>query len=136
MKDNKINEAARLAGAWWAERLADEFGDSRSAFAASVESHVRQELLGECHWDWWGQRKDGVGRKGRCFTENDYDPHYCLIPALREALPGVPDWKLRSALPTKTSLDITPEVLQPKEGYGNWTTDIPVPDPDEGQDHG
>lgn len=123
--------AAKMAGQWWADRLADEHADGRAAFAAAVEKRVLQELRGECYWDWFGTRKEGVGYENRSRTENDYDPHNCLIEALREALPGVPDYKLRDALPTKHLLDVTPEKLVPKEGYGNYTDPIPVPQPQE-----
>jgi hypothetical protein len=119
-------EAARLAGQWWAARLSDEFADHRSAFAASVEKHVLQELNGECYWDWFGERHDGVGREDFCRTEHDYDPHYCLVPAMLEAIPDVPFWKLKSALPIKHCLNVCPDVLKPKEGYGNWTPNIRV----------
>jgi hypothetical protein len=119
--------AAKMAGAWWAERLADEYAEARPAFAAAVEKRVLQELRGECYWDWHGERHDGVGYENRSRTENDYDPHNCLIEALQEALPSVPAWRLRNALPNKRMLDVTPEKLTPKDGYGNYTAEIAVP---------
>lgn len=127
--DDKMKKAARMAGKWWADRLADEFAASREAFAASVEKHVLQELRGECHWDWRGEKQDGPGFEGECLTEFDYDPHYCLIPALAKALPDVSTWKLRHALPQKHELRVTAVDMRPKEGYGNWTATI-------GVDHG
>lgn len=120
-------QAAEMAGQWWAERLDNEYADKREAFAAAVEKRVLQELGGECYWDWHGEEHKGQGRPERCTTEQDYDPHYCLIPALVEALPGVSTWKLRSALPNKHSLDVYADRLKPKEGYGNWTPEIQVP---------
>ena len=125
--DKKAN-AAKMAGEWWAERLASKYAEHRPAFAAAVEKRVLQELRGECYWDWHGERHEGVGHKDRSFTENDYDPHNCLIEALREALPDVPDYKLRTALPTKHTLDVTPVKLTPKEGYANYTAEIRVPE--------
>lgn len=126
MSDDKEATAARMAGEWWAARLADEYAEQRPAFAAAVEKRVLQELRGECYWDRGGERKEGVGYKGRSCTENDYDPLGLLGVALREALPDVPVWKLRNALLRKHSLDVTPDALEPKEGYGNWVPDIPV----------
>lgn len=120
--------AAKMAGEWWAERLHRKYAELRPAFAAAVETRVLQELRGECYWDWHGVRKEGVGHEDRSFSENDYDPHNLLVEALSEALPGVPDWDLRNALPQKHTLDVTPEKLKPKEGYGNYTAEIPVPE--------
>jgi hypothetical protein len=88
---------------------------------------VLQELRGECHWDWRGDRKEGRGYSDMSRTENDYDPHHLLIPALAEALPDVPEYKLRNALPQKHSLDVYHDRLRPKEGYGNWVEDVLVP---------
>lgn len=125
----QIAVAAKMAGQWWAERLADEYASARPAFAAAVEKRVLQELRGECYWDWWGKRNDGVGYDDHSSAESDYDPHNCLIEALHEALPDVPDFNLKYALPQKHSLDVYADRLCPKEGYGNWTADIPVPAP-------
>lgn len=127
MKMEQIEVAAKMAGEWWAARLAEQFADKRVAFAKAVETRVLQELRGECYWDWHGERHEGRGHKDRCFTENDYDPHYCLIPALAEALPGVPAYKLHDALPRKHTLDVYADKMKPKEGYGSWTAHIPVP---------
>jgi len=123
----QIEMAAKMAGEWWAERLADQYADKRAAFAKAVETRVLQELRGECYWDWRGERKEGRGYDNRSFTESDYDPHNCLIPALAEALPDVPEYKLRNALPNKHTLDVYADRLKPKEGYGNWTAEIAVP---------
>lgn len=122
-----IETASKMAGEWWAERLAEQYATARPAFAAAVEKLVLQELRGECYWDWHGERHEGIGYDDRSFTENDYDPHHCLIPALAEALPDVPGYKLRTALPTKHTLDVYADRLRPKEGYGNWTAEVPVP---------
>jgi hypothetical protein len=121
-----IKAAAKMAGAWWAERLADEYAEARPAFAAAVEKRVLQELNGECYWDWHGERHDGRGYTDRSFSENDYDPHHLLIPALAEALPDLPSWKMRKTLPTKHTLAVYADRIEPKEGYGNWTAAIPV----------
>ena len=125
--DKQKVAAAKMAGEWWAERLAEEYAAQRNAFAASVEKRVLQELRGECYWDWDGEQHKGLSHKDQSFTEQDYDPHYCLIPALAETLFGVPEWKMRNALPNKHELEVTPTALKPKEGYGNWTATISVP---------
>ena len=119
-------KAAKMAGEWWAERLADEYAEARPALAAAVEKRVLQELRGECYWDWSGERKEGRGYEDHARIEFDYDPHNCLCEALVEALPGVPEYKLRRCLPTKHTLDVYADRLKPKEGYGNWTADILV----------
>lgn len=124
---DQIAVAAKMAGEWWADRLSDEFSEARNAFSEAVSMRVEQELRGECYWDWFGDKKEGPGRDGSSFSENDYDPHYLLIEALNEALPDVPAWKLRAALPQKHTLDVTPDAMKPKEGYGNWTSKIIVP---------
>lgn len=122
----QIEAAAKMAGEWWAARLADKWSDRRQTFAEAVEARVLQELRGECYWDWCGERHDGRGYEGCSNTENDYDPHNCLIPALSEALPDVPEYQLRTALPQKHTLAVYADRLVPKEGYGNWTKEIIV----------
>jgi hypothetical protein len=123
----QIALAAKMAGEWWAARLSDKWADKRTAFAAAVEKRVLQELRGECYWDWDGARHEGAGYEDHSRTENDYDPHNCLIPALAEALPDVPDYRLRDALPHKHTLDVYADRMKPKEGYGNWAAEVRVP---------
>lgn len=122
----KKETAAKMAGEWWAARLHERYAEQRAAFAAAVERRTLQELCGECYWDSWGVRHEGAGYEKRSRAENDYDPKDLLVEALREALPGESKWKLRDALPRKHELDVTPDRLKPKEGYGNWTAEIPV----------
>jgi hypothetical protein len=124
MENKRI--AAKMAGAWWAERLADDYTEVRPAFAAAVEKCVLQELNGECYWDWYGERHDGFGDKDRAFSEHDYDPHYLLVHALAEVLPNLPNWKLSNTLPLKHTLAVYADRLEPQEGYGNRTAAIPV----------
>jgi hypothetical protein len=123
----QIEVAAKMAGEWWAERLAKQYADKRQEFAKAVEMRVLQELRGECYWDRHGECYEGRGYEDHSRTENDYDPHNCLIPALAEAIPDVPEYKLRTALPQKHTLDVYADKLKPKEGYGNWTKDVLVP---------
>lgn len=110
-----IEVAARMAGQWWAERLDDRYADKRPAFAAAVEHRVRA----------------GLEKHGEIWLENDYDPRGELLEAVRETV--APDCRgfLFSGdgiLPEKHELKITPTELRPKEGYGNWTPAIPVPE--------
>jgi hypothetical protein len=39
-------------------------------------------------------------------------------------------------LPEKHSLNVSIDHLEPKEGYGNWTDDIPVPESDAAEGEG
>lgn len=123
---DRIEIAAKMAGQWWADRLTDEHADKRDAFAAAVAIRVAQEIRGECHWDWFGEKKDGGGGRGMSRTEFDYDPHYLLIEVFAEVIGGrFFDWK--TCMPYKRSLDVYADRLCPKDGYGNWVPDIPVP---------
>jgi hypothetical protein len=67
-------------------------------------------------------------QSGHCYLECDYDPRGHLLAAVRAA--GLECagfmFSARGILPEKHELDITPETLEPKEGYGNWTGAIPV----------
>jgi hypothetical protein len=121
--------AAKMAGKWWAERLADKYASKRQEFAKSVEKMVLQELRGECRWDWDGSKTDGpFGYENmRCRTEQDYDPHYCLVPAIREVFGELNIFEKQDLLPRKHTLRITEYSLKPKEGYGNFTDEILVP---------
>ena len=124
---DQIETAARMAGKWWAERLDNKYADRRQAFANAVEMRVLQELRGECHWDWFGTRIDGRGYEDRCEIEFDYDPHNCLYEALYEAIPSMSAMDRKECLPRKHLLRVYADRLSPKEGYGNWTSDVPVP---------
>jgi hypothetical protein len=71
---------------------------------------------------------------GVCHLECDYDPHGHLLTAVRAAgleCQGMM-FSARGILPQKHNLDVFPNRLIPKEGYGNWTAKIPVPAPQEG----
>ncbi len=58
-------------------------------------------------------------------TYFDYDPDELLEEALLEIFPND---RPRNMLPQKHGLDVKAHRLKPKEGYGNWLPDIPVPD--------
>jgi hypothetical protein len=116
---SNAEQAAKMAGEWWAERVDVKYAGRRQAFAEAVSKRVLQEMNGEAVWDWWGEQHEGDGSPKRATTENDYGPHYCLIEALIEAIPGAPAHELRRALPRKHLLLVYPDRLRPKEGYGN-----------------
>ena len=124
---DQMQKAAKMAGEWWAQRLDDKYAGQRDAFSAAVAKRVEQELRGECYWDWFGIRIEGQGYEGRSETEFDYDPHNCLCEALAEAIPSMSVMDLKECLPRKHHLLIYANRLVPKEGYGNWTPDVPVP---------
>jgi hypothetical protein len=105
------NEAAANAAAdWWTERL---MGGDRQKFRDSLRANVLADL----------------NATGRCYLECDYDPQKHLLTAARDA--GLECrgfmFSARGILPQKHSLDVTPDKLEPKEGYGNWTDAIQVP---------
>jgi hypothetical protein len=72
-----------------------------------------------------------LAERGSSDTECDYDPHGHLLIAVRAAgieCQGVL-FSARGILPEKHQLHVYPDRLEPKEGYGNWTSHIPVPIP-------
>ena len=108
---DQIETAAAMATDWWADRL--QSGD-RSKFIETLRPLVEKDL-----------RERGV-----CMLECDYDPFGHLLTAVRAA--GNSEcrgflFSARGILPQKHSLDVTPGKMSPKEGYGNWTKEIPVP---------
>lgn len=129
---NQVAAAAKMAGDWWAERLSDKYADRRPALAAAVAQRVADTLNGVAYWDWKGVRCDGSGKpETQCHVECDYEPKGLLANAVAEVFPDMPPFKLftsaQSLFPRKHDLRVTRESLHPKEGYGNWTADIPVP---------
>jgi len=123
---SNAEQAAKMAGEWWAERVDVKYAGRRQAFAEAVSERVLQVLNGEAQWDWFGVRSVGDGKPTICTTECDYEPHYCLADALCETFPECLAHELRQALPRKHVLIVSPDRLRPKEGYGNWRPDIPV----------
>ena len=108
--NEQIGKAAAKAAQWWKERLNQDY--DREAFYEALRPKIEAELK----------------KHGRCFTENDYDPSGILLEAVRDI--GI---DCRGCLfsgdgifPRKHYLRITPEKLQPKEGYGNRTDEITV----------
>lgn len=110
MADTQIKRAASLATAWWADRL---LAGDKQKFVETLLPLVEADLE----------------KTGYCDLECDYDPKGHLLTAVRAA--GLECagflFSARNILPAKHSLDVTPVLLQPKEGYGNWTDAIPVP---------
>jgi hypothetical protein len=128
---DQIAVAAKMAGDWWAERLADEHADKREAFAQAVAARVDDALRGKAYWSWGEGRKEGDGEPCESiYTEVDYDPQGLMLDAVRETI--APDcrgmmFSARGILPQKHQLRVAPDKLTPKEGYGNWTAPILVP---------
>jgi hypothetical protein len=108
---NKLNAAtAKAAADWRTKRL--QSGD-KEKFRAFLEVEILKALETD----------------GQIFLECDYDPFGLLLDAVKEA--GHKDcrgfmFSARGILPQKHTLDITPGLLKPKEGYGNWTAEIKV----------
>ena len=97
-------------------------------------------MRGDIHWVWTPcvfpsgdtgsvtQQAPGDGNPvGVFFTQFDYQADALLDDAITQALPEVENWNKGMLLPRKHTLDVYPDRLCPKEGYGNWTKDIPVP---------
>lgn len=109
--------AARMATDWWAERLMD--GDV-AKFKEALYLLVLADLMAH----------------GSCELECDYDPRGHLLTAVRAA--GLKCdgfmFSARGILPQKHDLEVYPDRLVPKEGYGNWTDEIPVPATDAGRE--
>lgn len=104
-----MRKAAQMAADWWAERLRQ--GD-REAFRADLAKRIDAAL--DDH--------------GIVFTENDYDPQGILLESVRAI--GIECrgfmFSGKGIFPDKHALDVTERMLTPKEGYGNWTAEIPV----------
>jgi hypothetical protein len=109
--------------------------DKHAAFATALAARAEAALRGQCYWDWNGKRMPGDLKIPDCFdTECDYDPSGPLLEAVHEVIaPACGDWRTSTAavLPKKHLLTVHTDawILKPKEGYGNWTEDIPVPAP-------
>ncbi len=130
---SQVQIAAKMAGQWWAERLADKYADKRDALAAAIESRVAQTLNGEAYWDWFSGRKEGSGKPQEfASVECDYEPKGLLADAVQEVFGAdLPRFKLftsaQDLFPRKHDLRVSREELKPKEGYGHWTAPIRVP---------
>lgn len=83
---DKIAAASKMAGEWWAERLADKYAPKREAFAKAVAAKVESVFRGEVRWDISGKRP-GNGNYTECVhTGIYYEPLDLLLEALREAV--------------------------------------------------
>ena len=103
--------AAEMAAEWWAQRLMR--GD-KTLFKEHIRAGVLMAL--------------DAGEPG-VDLECDYDPRGLLLGAVRAAGVECPGFlfSARGILPEKHTLDVMAHKLVPKEGYGNWTAEIPVP---------
>lgn len=109
MNTELIEATARRAAQWWADRL--EQGD-KALFVERLSELVRGDLEA----------------RGHCDLSCDYDPQDYLLDAVRYA--GVDCegnfFSARGVLPAKHSTWIEAGLIEPKEGYGNWTEAIVV----------
>lgn len=98
---------AEAAAKWWGDRLRK--GD-RAAFEASLIQYIESKLE----------------ERGKVFLNCDYDPQEGLLEAVRAA--GLECrgflYSAEGILPMKHSTNIKPGLIEPKEGYGNWTDPI------------
>ena len=112
MSKKQRQAAAHVAGQWWADRLDPQHAEKRQAFAEAIERLVA----------------DALKREKFVRLESDYDPQGLLLDAVREigiecrGFLGSSD----GILPRKTYILVRPDRITPKEGYGNWTAEIPV----------
>lgn len=106
-----MSKAAEMAADWWADRL-DPRHD-RLKFRTALRDLIDERL----------------GQDGRVCLDCDYDPQDLLLDALHMA--GIDCrgcmYSAQGILPMKHYLLVLPHELQPKEGYGNWTAVIQVP---------
>lgn len=105
----RVERAAEMAARWWGDRL--QSGD-RGRFEEALRPLVLADLVAH----------------GACYLECDYDPRGHLLTAVRAAgltCAGTM-FSARGILPTKHDLDVFPDRLEPKEGYGNWLDPVPV----------
>ena len=104
-----IERAAAMAAEWWADRL--QQGDTQ-AFINALRPRIETDLASE----------------GHVYLENDYDPRGILLDAVREIGIECRGYMFsgKGIFPDKHSLEIYHDRLEPKEGYGNWTDNIPV----------
>lgn len=109
MSDTHLTKAANMAADWWTERL--QAGDKAKFRAALYDSVL-----------------DALTARGHIRLECDYDPFGALLAAVRAAGLECRGFMFsgRGILPQKHSLDVWPDRLEPKEGYGNWRDPIPV----------
>lgn len=129
---SKAEIAAKMAGEWWAARLSEKYADRMDAISAAVTKKVSEELNGVSSWDWWGARSDGDGKPRKSSkVECDYEPNGLLAAAVAEVFHDIDRFRLFTSVqdlfPQKHLLIVTRDELRPKEGYGNWQENIPVP---------
>jgi hypothetical protein len=123
--DHQLARAAQAASLWWGERLDPQWQDRKAQFIDEVRTRVCLALR--------VAEKDGSLAAGHAVgLDCDYDPHGLLLEAVQAC--GIPCegflFSAQGILPTKHYLRVFPDRLEPKEGYGNWTTHIPISEED------
>lgn len=124
--------AAKMASYWWVKRLNIKYAEYSDALADAIEQRVADALNGVAYWNWEGVRYEGSGKPEiKCNIECDYQPKGLLASAVMEVFDDLKPFQLlilmQDIFPNKHSLQVTREVLLPKEGYGHWTEAIVVP---------
>ena len=119
-----IDKAAELAGMWWAYKLNDKYKSKRTEFAKVLTKKIIEI------WN------NSILHNGCIYTVSDYDNSYILydnkdilLESIKEVLePNLkePMFSTQGILPDKHCLNVYPDKLEPKEGYGNWTNVIYV----------
>jgi len=105
--------AARMAAEWWGERLDGQHSDKKAAFVECLRELIEEEFKGAI----------------QVYLRCDYDPSDILLKAVRLTVDPKCSGFMFSAkgiFPEKHSLLVTPFLLTPKEGYGNFTDPIQV----------
>lgn len=127
----RIATAAKMAGEWWAARLADKYSDRRLVLASAIAWRVEATLKGEKSYGGWGEEEEPRSPRNSVHVECDYEPKGLLANAVAEVFSDMPGHKLFTSVqdlfPCKHDLLVTREFLRPKEGYGNMKENIEVP---------
>ena len=117
MTKPSIDKAAELAGMWWACKLDDKYEDKRTEFSEILTKKIIEK------WN------NSILNHPCIYTVCDYDAQDILLETIKEVLE--PNYRGRmfssyGILPNKHCLNVYPDKLEPKEGYGNWTDVIYV----------
>ncbi len=128
--NDQISRAAKMAGDWWADKLHPAHAEKREAFGRAVARHVEAGLRGTVQFTFDGMKPGNGEPRAYLATACDYDPQGPILEAVRDVIdPACPGFMFsaRGILPSKHALGVTPTVLSPKPGYGNFQPDIEVP---------
>ena len=117
MTKHYIDKAAELAGIWWAFKLDDKYESKQTEFAEILTKKIIEKWNSPNYYHQF------------IIIKCDYYAQDILLETIKEVLePNCRGWMFSSyeILPDKHSLNVYPDKLEPKEGYGNWTDIIYV----------